>query len=130
VTRGRRSVKVPEEQCAIAGANILALRQRQGWSQARLGELMGWPSTSTVCAAEGHRGDRQRGSTIGEIRQLAAIFDVCPPQLTAQCATCGGHPSAGFACLACGAGTRPGADHRTASAPAQPVPRCHAAARG
>jgi hypothetical protein len=53
--------KIPEEQCAIVGANIRALRQRKGWSQARLGELMGWPSTSTVCAAEGHRNDRQRG---------------------------------------------------------------------
>jgi hypothetical protein len=30
-----------------------------------------------------------------------------------RCATCGGHPPAGFACLACGA--IPGSDHPAAS---------------
>jgi hypothetical protein len=116
MTRGRRRVvdTIPEEQCAIAGANIRALRRRKGWSQAKLGELMGWQSTSTVCAAEGHRNDRQRGFTTGEIRQLAAIFGVSPRQLTTRCANCDGHPPAGFACLACGA--TPGGDRRAASA--------------
>ena len=100
--------KIPEEQCAIVGANIRALRQRNGWTQARLGELMGWPTAATVCAAEGHRSDRQRGFTTGEIEQLAAIFGVSPSQLTTRCANCDGHPPAGFACLACGA--TPGTD--------------------
>ena len=72
-------------------------------TQAQLGELMGWPNPSTVCAAEGRRNDRQRGFTTDEIRQLAAIFDVSPWQLTAQCANCNSQPPAGFACLACGA---------------------------
>jgi hypothetical protein len=55
MTRGRRgvAVKIPAGQCAIVAANIRVLRQRKGWSQAKLGELMGWPSASTVCAAEG-----------------------------------------------------------------------------
>ena len=64
---------------------------------------MGWPNASTVCAAEGRRNGRQRGFTAGKVRQLAAIFGVSFGQLTAQCANCGGHPPAGFACLACGA---------------------------
>ena len=72
----------------------------------KLGELMGWPNASTVCAAEGRRGGRQRGFTAREVRQLAAIFGVPSGQLTAQCANCNGQPPAGFACLACGA-----ADH-------------------
>ena len=74
----RRGVigKTMEEQPAVAGANIRALRQHQGRTQAKLGDLMGWPSTSTVCAAEGHRNHRQRSFTIGEVRQLAAIFGV------------------------------------------------------
>src|ERR1700687_5405546 len=52
--------KTTEEQSAGARAHLRALRQRQGWTQAKLGDLMGWPSTSTVCAAEGHRNHRQR----------------------------------------------------------------------
>jgi hypothetical protein len=76
---------------------------------------MGWPpTTSTVCAAEGHRNDRQRGFTAEEVRRLAAIFGISPSQLTTRCANCGGHPPAGYACLACGAA--PGSDHQAASA--------------
>ena len=86
---------IPAEQCAIIDANIRALRQRNGWTQARLGELMSWPTTATVCAAEGRRSGRQRGFTTGEIRKLAAIFDITPSQLTTRCATCGGHPRPG-----------------------------------
>jgi transcriptional regulator with XRE-family HTH domain len=80
VTRGRRRRvdNVPEGQTAIVGVNIRALRQRKGWSQAKLGELMGWQSASTVCAAEGRRGGRQRGFTAKEIKRLAAIFNVSP----------------------------------------------------
>ena len=96
-------VKIPAQQCAIAAADIRALRQRRGWSQAELGELMGWPSPSTVCAAEGRRDGRQRGFTAAEIERLAAIFGISAWRLTARCATCGGCPPAGFACLACGA---------------------------
>ena len=36
--------KLPPAECAIAAANIRVLRQRNGWSQAYLGELMGWPA--------------------------------------------------------------------------------------
>jgi transcriptional regulator with XRE-family HTH domain len=114
---GRVTRKIPAEQCAIAGANIRALRQRNGWTQARLGELMGWPTTATVCAAEGHRSDRQRSFTTGEITRLAAIFGIPPSQLTTRCANCDGHPPAGFACLACGA--TPGSGRPATSA----VPR-------
>jgi hypothetical protein len=101
--RRRRVDNIPEEQTVIAGVNIRTLRQRKGWSQAKLGELMGWQNASTVCAAEGRRGGRQRGFTTREIERLAAIFDVSPQELTTRCANCGGHPPAGFACLACGA---------------------------
>jgi Helix-turn-helix domain len=108
MTAGRRHRidQIPEGTAAIVGVNIRALRQRKGWTQTELGELMGWPNASTVCAAEGRRSGRQRGFTAGEVRQLAAIFGVSSRQLTAQCANCGGHPSAGFACLACGATTQ------------------------
>ena len=93
--------KLPPAQCAIAAANIRVLRQRNGWTQAHLGELMGWPAASTVCAAEGHRGDRQRRFARWEIEQLATIFGVPAWQLLTRCATCGGQPPSGYACLAC-----------------------------
>lgn len=109
--------KIPAEQSAIAGANIRALRQRNGWIQARLGELTGWPGTSTGCAAEGHRNHRQRGFTTGELTRLAAIFGISPSQLTTRCVTCGSHPPAGFACLACGAA--PGSRQPATPAPAR-----------
>ena len=120
--------KISGEQSAIVGVNIRTLRQRKGWTQAKLGELMGWPNASTVCAAEGHRADRQRGFTTKEIRQLAALFGVCPSGLTTRCVNCGGHPPAGFACLACGA--TPGSEHPAGSALPGPVQHRHAAARG
>jgi hypothetical protein len=101
--RRRRVDEIPAEQFAVVGANIRALRLRKGWTQAKLGELMGWPATATVCAAEGHRDGRQRGFTAGEVQQLAGIFGISPWQLTTWCANCGGHPPAGFACLTCGA---------------------------
>jgi transcriptional regulator with XRE-family HTH domain len=101
--RRRRVDDIPDGQPAIVAANVRTLRQRKGWSQAQLGELMGWQSASTVCAAEGRCGGRQRGFTTKEIEQLAAIFDISPWQLTARCANCGGRPPVGFACLACGA---------------------------
>jgi hypothetical protein len=103
--RRRRIDQIPEKKAAIVGVNIRTLRQRKGWTQAELGELMGWPNASTVCAAEGHRNGRQRGFTTREIRQLAAIFGVTPRQLTARCQNCNGRPPNGFSCLACGAGT-------------------------
>ena len=117
-------VKIPAEQCAIIGANIRALRQRQGWSLAKLGELMDWPSPSTVCSAEGHRGGRQRRFTVPEIQRLAAIFGISPWHLTTRCANCGGCPPLGFACLACGAtpsNTQPAINHH-------PTPHGHTAA--
>lgn len=103
--RGRhcRVDEIPEDQAAVADANIRVLRQCHGWNQAKAGELMGWSSNSTVCAAEGRRNGRQRGFTTQEVERLAAIFGVSPSQLTTQCANCGGHPPAGFACLTCGA---------------------------
>jgi transcriptional regulator with XRE-family HTH domain len=110
--RRRRVDGIPDGQPSIVGVNIRILRQRKGWSQAKLGELMGWPSASTVCAAEGRRGGRQRGFTGKEIKRLAAIFDVSPRQLTTRCVNCGGHPPAGFACLACGAAPGQGANAR------------------
>lgn len=101
--RRRRAGEIPEGQAVIVGGNIRALRQGKGWSQARLGELMGWATASTVCAAEGHRDGRQRGFTAGEVERLAGIFGVAPWQLMTRCANCGGRPPAGFACLSCGA---------------------------
>ena len=101
--RRRRVDTIPEEQTVIVGVNIRTLRQRKGWSQAKLGELMGWQNASTVCAAEGRRDGRQRGFTAREIERLAAIFGVSPRLLTTRCANCDGQPPAGFACLACGA---------------------------
>jgi transcriptional regulator with XRE-family HTH domain len=96
--RRRRVDGIPEGQPAIVGVNIRTLRQRKGWSQAQLGELMGWQSASTVCAAEGRRGGRQRGFTGREIKKLAAIFDVSPQQLTTRCVNCcGAAPGQGAA---------------------------------
>lgn len=88
---------------AIVGANIRALRQRNGWTQAQLGALMGWPTNATVCAAEGRRGGRQRGFSTDELSRLAEIFNVPPWRLTTRCANCQGNPPTGFACLTCGA---------------------------
>ena len=45
--RWRHVQKIPAEQAAIVGVNIRALRLRNRWTQADLGELMDWPSTST-----------------------------------------------------------------------------------
>ena len=99
--RRHRVDEIPQELFAVVGANIRILRQRRGWTQGQLGELMGWPTTATVCAAEGRRGGRQRGFTGAEIKRLAGIFGVSAQQLTTQCANCGGNPPPGFACLAC-----------------------------
>jgi len=74
--RFRRVDEIPPDQAAVVGANIRILRQQHGWNQARLGELMGWPSNSTVCAAEGRRNGRQRGFTTQEVERLAAIFGI------------------------------------------------------
>ena len=101
--RRRHVDQIPQGQAAVAGANIRALRQQHGWNQAKVGELMGWPSNATVCAAEGHRNGGQRGFTSQEVKRLAAIFGVSPSQLTTRCANCGGCPPAGFAYLTCGA---------------------------
>ncbi|MGD0241214.1 MAG: helix-turn-helix transcriptional regulator [Streptosporangiaceae bacterium] len=99
----RPAAKLPAAQCAIAAANIRVLRQRNGWTQAHLGRLMGWAAPSTVCAAEGHRGDRQRRFARWEIEQLAALFGVSAARLLTRCATCAGQPPPGYGCLACGA---------------------------
>ena len=68
MTRGRRRRvdEIPEGQSAVVGVNIRTLRQRKGWSQAKLGQLMGWQSSSTVCAAEGRRDGRQGVSPAGK----------------------------------------------------------------
>jgi transcriptional regulator with XRE-family HTH domain len=94
--------EIPAAQAEVVGANIRVLRQRNGWTQARLGELMGWRSNSTVCAAEGRRSGRQRGFTPDEVQRLADIFGIKPWQLTARCANCEGHPPRGFSCESCG----------------------------
>lgn len=101
--RGRRVWEIPYDQCVVIGANVRALRLSRGWTQQALGELMGWAEASTVCAAEGHRGDRQRGFTVDELVRLATIFGVPVWRLMTQCENCGGRPPAGFACLSCGA---------------------------
>lgn len=101
--RRRRVAEIPDAQCAVIGANIRALRHRKGWTQAQLGELMGWRTNSTVCAAEGHRDGRQRGFTTDEVKRLANIFGIPVSQLTTRRANCEGRPPAGFFCLTCGA---------------------------
>jgi hypothetical protein len=99
----RRPGEIPVAQPAIVGANVRALRLRRGWTVAKPGELMGWTAESTVCAAEGRRSGWQRKFSTDETERLAAVFGVSTEQLTTWCANCGGHPPAGFACLACGA---------------------------
>ena len=100
--RPRGADVIPREQAAIVGTNIRTLREGRGWPQSRVGELMGWSSNSTVCAAEGRRGGRQRSFTPEEVQRLARIFGVKAWQLTTRCANCNGHPPTGFACLTCG----------------------------
>jgi hypothetical protein len=99
----RRAAELSAPESAIVGANIRALRQRRGWTQSKLGELMGWQTPSTVCAAEGRRGGRQRAFTPDEVRRLGLIFGLPSWKLTTVCAQCDGNPPPGFACLACGA---------------------------
>jgi len=82
--RFRRVDEIPHDQAAVVGANTRVLRQQHGWNQAKLGELMGWPSNSTVCAAEGRRNGRQRGFTSQEVERLAAAFGVSPAHLTTR----------------------------------------------
>ena len=101
--RHRAAEVIPREQAATVGANIRTLREGRGWPQSHVGELMGWTSNSTVCAAEGHRGGRQRSFTAEEVQRLAGIFGVKAWQLITRCANCEGHPPAGYACLTCGA---------------------------
>ncbi len=100
--RQRGTDVIPRQQAAVVGANIRALRQRNGWTQAQVGKLMGWTSSSTVCAAEGRRDGRQRSFTRSEVKQLARIFGVRSWQLTSRCTRCAGRPPTGFACLTCG----------------------------
>jgi hypothetical protein len=102
-----RSEEIPRAQAAIVGANIRALRHRHGLTQAQLGALMGWPTITTVCAAEGRRGGQQRGFTADEVTRLASIFDTIPALLVTRCAHCEGHPPPGYACLTCGAQAAP-----------------------
>jgi transcriptional regulator with XRE-family HTH domain len=103
--RRRETEVIPREQAAIVGANIRALRIGNGWTQAQVGGLMGWISNSTVCAAEGRRGGKQRSFTTDEVERLADFFGIKAWQLTTRCVNCGGHPPTGFACLTCGAGS-------------------------
>ena len=98
-----RPGEIPEAQARVVGTNIRVLRQRAGWPQGQLGALMGWRANSTVCAAEGQRGGRQRGFTLDEVHRLADIFGLEPWQLMTRCANCGGHPPRGFTCQSCGA---------------------------
>jgi len=67
MTPGRRrgSYELPAEEAAIVGINIRTLRQRKGWSQRQLGELMDWSYASTVCSAEGHRSGVSRSRRSG-----------------------------------------------------------------
>jgi len=53
--RQRRLDEIPASQCAVIGTKIRTMRLRKGWTQAQLGELMGWRTNSTVCAAEGQQ---------------------------------------------------------------------------
>ena len=100
--RRRRVDEIAQDQAAVTGANIRVLRQQHGWNQATPGELMGRPSNSTVCAAEGRRNGKQRGFTADEIERLATISGISPSQLTTLCANCLGHQPTGVACLTCG----------------------------
>jgi transcriptional regulator with XRE-family HTH domain len=92
---------IPRERTVTAGANIRALRRAFGWTQAQLAGKMGWASTSTVCAAEGHRDRAQRNFTPAEIDQLAGIF-VRAWELISRCAHCKGNPPVGYTCQTCG----------------------------
>jgi transcriptional regulator with XRE-family HTH domain len=89
--RRRQVDEIPQDQAAVVGANIRVLRQQHGWNQAKGGELMGWPSNSTVCAVEGRRNGRQRGFTADEVERLAAVFGISPKLPGTLCANCGGY---------------------------------------
>ncbi len=48
--RRRSADEIPAAQFRVVGANIRTLRMRKGWSQAELGDLMGWGTASNVCS--------------------------------------------------------------------------------
>ena len=47
--RGPRADEIPRTRAEAVGANIQILRQRNRWTQAHLGQLMVWPTPSSVC---------------------------------------------------------------------------------
>jgi hypothetical protein len=60
--RGRRRFadEIRLINAPFIGANIRGEGQCNGLNQGNLGELMGWSSAPTVCAAEGHCSAKQR----------------------------------------------------------------------
>jgi hypothetical protein len=98
-----------EGQPAVVRVNIRTLRQRRGWSQAKLGELMGWQSVSTVRRRRPPRRQAARFHQEGN-RAASRHLRYHLPAAHDAVRNCGGHRPAGFACLACGAA--PGATAR------------------
>lgn len=100
-------VRLSQEESAIVGQNIRALRLAKGWTQQRVADLMEWGSSSVVCHAEGRTNGGKRTHrmfTAREVRELAEIFGVTRERLTTRtCAHCHGLPPAGYGCLSCGA---------------------------
>jgi hypothetical protein len=87
--RFRRVDEIAPDQAAVVGANIRVLRQRHGWNQAKVGELMGWFSNSTVYAAEGHRNGRQVRLSSGFEFGRVTVPGLVPGMVSAWCAGCG-----------------------------------------
>jgi transcriptional regulator with XRE-family HTH domain len=93
--------KLSKAQSAFIGKKVRILREEKGWGLGKLGELMDWPTRSTVSRAEAGNSVRQRRFTIAEVERLAAIFDTSLSHFLVPCGHCGGKPEPGFLCLVC-----------------------------
>lgn len=93
----------------VVASNVRRLRKLQGWTQAELGNRLGWHST-VVCHAEraAERARRPgRRFSIDDVALLAGVLGVTIADLLVlppPCPCCGDRPPAGLACKTCGAG--------------------------
>jgi len=111
VLKRKRAAWIPENQLAVVGANVRALRLGMGWSQRKLAVAMGLGPHNFSAISRIEKADpdgRRRNITTWELERLADIFEVAVWQLKTRCVVCDGNPPTGFGCLTCGARTDAG----------------------